>query len=305
MVDYKMKKQINYVQNILKEICEEKNIEFNLVSENWIAILKKDDKVRSISGYKFCLNNHSSGIICDDKYALYDTLKLLNIPVAEHKIIFRNYNKEEIIEFFKNNNNDVVIKSNNGTCGSNIYHITNVEELFKYIDNLLIDNFSISLCPFYKIKNEYRTIILNDNIELFYGKKRPIVYGDGKKSIKQLLCEFNYNYFSKIEDEKLNIILEKDKEYMYNWQHNLSKGAIPFEEIDERLKNRIQTLAKKTFNALNLKFASVDIIELESGEILILEINSGVMIENYAQIVKNGEEICKNIYSKAIDSMFE
>ena len=296
---------MNYVQEIIKEICEEKNIEFNLVSKDWIMILKKDDKIRSISGYKFCLNNHSSGIICDDKYALYDTLKLLNIPVAEHKIVFRGYNKEEIINFFQKNNNDIVVKDNKGTCGLNVYHVTTIEELFKYLDLLLVDNSSISLCPFYKIKNEYRTIILNNDIELFYGKQRPIVYGDGKKSIKELLCEFNYNYFSKIDDKKLDAILEKNEEYIYNWQHNLSRGAIPFEETDENLKNKIQTLAKKAFNALDLKFASIDIIELESNEILILEINSGVMIDKYAQFVKNGEKICKNIYSKAIDSMFE
>lgn len=296
---------MNYVQNIIKKICEEKNIEFSLVSKDWIMVLKKDDKIRSISGYKFCLNNHSSGIICDDKYALYDTLKLLNIPVAKHKIVFKNYNREEIRDFFQNNNNDVVVKSNTGTCGLDIYHVTTIEELFKHIDNLLIDNQSISICPFYKIKNEYRTIILNNNVELFYSKKRPIVYGDGKKSIKELLCEFNNNYFSKIEDEKLDLILKKDEEYMYSWQHNLSRGSIPSEEVNEKLKNKIQNLAKEAFKALNLKFASVDIIELESNEIMILEVNSGVMIDKYAQFIKNGEEICKNIYSKAIDLMFE
>ena len=177
--------------------------------------------------------------------------------------------------------------------------------LFNCINELLIDHLSISLCPFYEIKNEYRTIILDGNVELFYGKKRPIVYGDGKKSIKELLCDFNYNYFSKINDSKLDVVLEKDKEYVYNWQHNLSKGAIPFEVEDNDIKNKVQSLALKTFKLLNLTFASVDIIELETGEILILEINSGVMIDNYSKYMKNGEEVCKNIYSKAIDLMFE
>ena len=175
----------------------------------------------------------------------------------------------------------------------------------KYIDLLLITNSSISICPFYRIKNEYRTIILDGNIELFYGKKRPIVYGDGTKSIKELLCDFNYNYFSKINDVKLDKVLEKGEEYMYSWQHNLSRGSIPFEEDDINLKNNVQSLAQKAFKLLNLKFASVDIIELETNEILILEINSGVMIDNYAQYMKDGEIVCKNIYSKAIDLMFE
>lgn len=296
---------MNFIQTIIKEICEEKNIEFNLVSKDWIIVLKKNNKVRYISGYKFDLNNHAVGNICDDKYALYDTLKLLNIPIIEHKIVFRNYSIDDITSYGEKYNYDLVVKSNTGTCGNGMFHITTKEELLTSIDKLLIRNYSISICPFYKIKNEYRSIILDNNIELFYGKKRPIVIGDGIKTIKELLCEFNNNYFSTIKDDKLDKILDKNVEFIYNWQHNLSKGSIPFEENDTDLKNKIQTLAIDTFKKLNLRFASVDIVELESGEIMILEINSGVMIDNYTKFVPNGRQICKNIYSKAIDKMFE
>ena len=296
---------MNYVQKIIKQICEEKNTEFNLVSKDWIIVLKRDEKIRYISGYKFGLNNQSSSIICDDKYALYDTLKMLNVPIIEHKIVFRNYDKKEVEDFFIKYNNNIVVKSNLGTCGLDIYHVERIEDLFKKVDELLIHNYSISLCPFYNIKNEYRTIILDDNIELFYGKKRPIVYGDGTKTIKELLCDFNYNFFSKANNSDLNRVLNKGEKYMYSWQHNLSRGAIPFEVTDENLKDNIQSLALKTFNLLDLRFASVDIIELESGEIFILEINSGVMIDKYAKYMENGEEICKKIYSKAIDLMFK
>ena len=296
---------MNYVQKIIKQICEEKNIEFNLISKDWIMVLRKNKRIRYISGYKFGLNNQSSSIICDDKYALYDTLKLLNIPIIEHKIVFKNYDKKEVEDFFNKHNKSIVVKSNAGTCGLDIYHIEKIEELFKKIDLLLISNYSISLCPFYNIKNEYRTIILDGKVELFYGKKRPIVHGDGIKTIKELLCDFNYNYFFKIDDIKLNKVLKKDEKFMYSWQHNLSRGSIPFEEDNETLKEKIQSLAIKAFNILDLRFASVDIIELESGKILILEINSGVMIDNYAKYMKNGEEICKRIYSKAIDLMFK
>lgn len=296
---------MNYVQSVIKQICEEKGIEFNLVSKDWIIVLKKNEKIRFISGYKFGLNNQASSIICDDKYALYDTLKLLNIPIIEHKIVFRNYNKDDVLEFFIKHNKNIVIKSNTGTCGSGIYHVERIEDLFRSIDSLLINNYSISLCPFYNIKNEYRTIILDGNVEFFYGKKRPIVYGDGIQTIKELLCDFNYNYFVNINDSDLNRVLGKDEKYVYSWQHNLSRGSIPFEEKNEVLKDNIQSLALKAFNLLNLRFASVDIIELESGEILILEINSGVMIDKYAKCMKNGEDDCKKIYSKAIDLMFE
>ena len=296
---------MNYVQRIIKSICDEKNIEFHLVSKNWIMVLKKDNEIRYISGYKFGLNNQSSSIVCDDKYALYDTLKLLNLPIIEHNLFFKNYDSSKVEELFEKYNHRVVVKSNMGTCGNEVYYITSIQDLFQCMNQLLVTYPSISLCPFYDIKNEYRTILLNGNVELFYGKQRPIVYGDGKRTIKELLCDFNHHYFSKINDPRLDTILEDGKKYMYDWRHNLSQGSIPFEVTDDSLKNRIQSLARKAYDLLHLKFASVDIIELESGELLILEINSGVMIENYAQSVKDGEKICKGIYSKAIDLMFE
>ena len=296
---------MNNVQKIIKEICDEENITFNLVSKDWIMVLRKGDITRYIVGYKFDLNNHATGLICDDKYALYDTLKLLNIPIIEHKIIFKNYDKEEILEYAKKYNNNIVIKSNTGTCGNGMYHITDIDELFTKIDKLLISNYSISICPFYQIKNEYRTIILNNNVELFYGKKRPIVIGDGKKTIKELLCDFNNDYFSTINDIELDRVLPLNEEYIYNWQHNLSKGSVPFIEDNKELEKIMTSLALKTAEILKLVFASIDIVELETGEILILEINSGVMIDKFTSLIPNGRNIAKEIYRKAIKLMFK
>ncbi len=297
---------MNSLQKLLYDICQNKNINFELVSKNWIAVLQKDNKVRYIAGYKFPLNNHASALVCDDKYALYDVLKKFNIPVAEHHILFNNYNKEEVISYAKKYNFNIVVKSNIGTCGNNMYHTLNEKDLFKHIDELLLKNYSISISPYYEIKNEYRSIILNDKIEVFYGKEKPIVIGDGKKTIYELLLEFNNYYFSKIKPSpKLNRVLNKDEIYEYNWQFNLSKGSRPFLEVNNTLKSNIEKLALEVFKLLNLKFVSIDIIELVSGELLVLEANSGVMMENFIELIPNGKEIATSLYSKVIDEMFK
>ena len=57
-------------------------------------------------------------------------------------------------------------------------------------------------------------------------------------------------------------------------------------------------------NAIGLNFVSVDIVELEGGELKILEVNSGVMMENLVKLEKDGYEIAKRIYEQAIDNMF-
>ena len=64
-------------------------------------ILEKDHNFKYIVGYKFPLNNQAVGRICDDKYALYEVMKESDIPVAEHYIVFNNYDKTKIIEYCK------------------------------------------------------------------------------------------------------------------------------------------------------------------------------------------------------------
>lgn len=297
---------MNEMQKLIKEICEEEQIQFNLVSKNWIMILEKNQKTKFISGYKFGLNNHSLGIVCDDKYALFDVLSHYHMPVAEHYIVFHNYDIEKIREYANKYQYHIVVKINEGTCGNDMYQVHTEKELFKRMDELLIKSFSISLSPFYNIRNEYRSIIYKDNIELFYGKRRPIVVGDGKSTIYELLIEFNPHYFKKLKDHtKLDKILKEGKVYEYGWQHNLSKGAIPFYPEDNEIKKKVQSLALKVSKKLGLQFASVDIIELDNGEIMVLEVNSGVMMENFASIMNNGREIVKDIYRDAILDLFK
>ena len=234
---------MNNVQKIIKEICNEIGIEFTLVSQNWIMVLEKEEKIKYVVGYKFPLNDQACGKVCDDKYALYEVMNKFNIPVTEHYIVHKNYDKNRIIDICSKYNNDMVIKSNLGTCGSEVFHKTNIEDIFNTIDDLLVENLSVSICPYYDIKTEYRSIVFNDNIELVYGKIRPIVRGNGSSTIYELLLEFNKNYFEKIEcSQELNRVLDDGELYEYNWQFNLSKGAMPFLLEDIEKENTIKSM---------------------------------------------------------------
>ncbi len=296
---------MNAVQKMIKEICAELGISFSLVSKDWIMLLQKEGKLRMIVGYKFDLNNHASGLICDDKFALYEVLKHEHIPVVEHFLLFQNYKKEEILEYAQKYAWDMVVKDNTGTCGNDMFHTTTKSSLFLKIDTLLLAHASVSISPFYKIKNEYRVVVLKGEVVLFSGKKKPMVVGDGKSSIYELLCCFNPFYFSKLEKtESLSKILSANEMYEYNWQFNLSKGAIPFLDCDAVLQKKIERLALAVAKILDLSFASIDIIETEDHELLVLEVNSGVMIKNFVELAPNGEEIARNVYKKAIEEMF-
>ena len=66
---------------IIKERCDELNIKCNFLSKDWVIMLEKDNIKKYITGYKFDLNTQSTSNIVDDKYALYEVLKINNIPV--------------------------------------------------------------------------------------------------------------------------------------------------------------------------------------------------------------------------------
>ena len=278
-------------KEIIKEICIEDNINCKFLSKDWVIMLEKDGKTRFISGYKFDSNSHALGLIADDKYALYEVLKSKNIPIIEHKIVYNKTNNldyaigcntyEYVKEYFHKNNENIVIKPNEGTCGKNVFNITDVNEIDIILDKIFLKNFSISICPFYKIKHEYRAIMLDGENALLYAKYLPVVTGDGNKSIRQLLLDFNYDYFvNKLKDSKYDEVLPKNKTFEYNWKFNLSQGSIAKKVNDKILQDRLIKIAKQVCNEINLKFGSVDIIETTDNELLVLEVNSGVMLEN-------------------------
>ena len=85
----------------------------------------------------------------------------------------------------------------------------------------------------------------------------------------------------------------------------MSKGAIPFKVNNKKMENKLLNLTKKITDVVNLGFCSVDIIETTNNELLVMEINSGVMMKNYINIMKDGYDISKKIYRQALKEMFK
>ncbi len=299
-------------KKIIKEICEEENIDYSVISKEWVIVLEKNGKTNLITGYKFGINNHALGELLDDKYATFELLNKKNIPIIEHNILYGPTNKnsyalgsnsiEYVDKLFNKYNNDVVLKINDGTCGANVLHIKDRDELIKEYENLSYKFFSMSLCPYYDIENEYRTVVIDGKCELVYKKTRPVVIGDGKSTIKDLLMEFNNEYFKEINDEKLNKILGEDVVFEYDWRFNLAHGSKASLDIEGSLKNKIEQLSEAISKKIGLGFGSIDIIKTADNNLFVMEINSGVMMENFVKQVPDGYEIAKNIYKKVIKS---
>ena len=300
-------------RKIIKEICAELNIKYTFLSKKWVIKLEKDGIIKYLTGNKFDLNGHALGNIMDDKYATYEVLNNLNIPICRHHIFYRSNNqnsfaknchtKEDLLKIFDKYHQDVVIKPNRGSMGLGVYHITNENDLFTKTKLLFETNYSISICPYYDIKNEYRLIILDNEVKLIFKKTKPVVVGDGVSALKELLVKFNKKYYRDMDIP--NIVPKKGEIYQYDFKFNLSRGSIASVEIDEKLKNKLITLAKTIAQKTGIRFASIDIIETMDKKILVLEANSGVTIDKVTNFIKDGKNIAKKIYKEAIIKMFD
>jgi glutathione synthase/RimK-type ligase-like ATP-grasp enzyme len=301
---------------MVKEICVENDIETASFSYDWIFRLTKNNKSAHIFGYQFEKSSATAHLICSDKCSTSDILQFSNIPAVEHfffmtpidiKYVGVNGNWEKIINLL-DKYGVLVCKSNEGSGGGNVYRVTNQFELENAAHKIYSHSRGMAVCPFYEIENEYRLIVLDAEVRLIYEKVLPALIGDGTSTVRDLLMlhaqnnpGFSFNKLDLPEGSE-QLVLPNNKRYPIIWKHNLGQGASPAEVRDKNLCKLLENLALKTAKAININFASVDIVRIGS-ELAVLEVNSGVMMESFSQASTENYEIAKSIYKSAIESM--
>lgn len=308
-----------FLHVIIREICSEMNIKMEKLSYDWILQLSKDGKVRHIKGYHFDNNSQATGEIVDDKYATYEVLKSQNVPVIEHTMIFNPAIRGQFIpkkgiwntvvtKFSEDGK--LIVKPNNEYKGIGVELCHSLREAEIAIQKLFNrNNTSVSICPYYDIQKEYRTFYLNGEILLIYGKTKPFVIGNGKSTLAELVNALNFPDKSMIQENLKSLdmtdIPKEGKKVEISWKHNLSGGAKPTILEKGELYQRIEKLAKEAGKAMNMNFTTIDIIHTTDDKLYVMEMNSGVCADIFAQTVEGGYDIIKDIYRKAIKAMFE
>lgn len=304
---------IRLFHQIIIELCNELGIEYSFLSYNWIIRLKKNNIVRYIAGNRWDLNSEATGNIMCDKFATYEILHNAGIPVIEHKMIFDSVSRYKylepngnwgmIIDYFHHNNQKIVVKPNHGSEGMGVYLCENLRDLEKAVTILMRTNSSISICPFYAIKEEYRVFYLNGEVLLIYKKSRPFVTGDGENDLQQLILLAGYDEI-KVDtpDIDFNYVPDNGEIIHLTWKHNLFYGAKPQILPFGTLYNQISILANSAAQEMNIHFATIDIIENDQNDLRILEINSGVCMTIFAQTNESNLSIAKTIYKKALSA---
>lgn len=311
-----MKEEIFH--NIIRELCTEMDIKMEKLSYNWILQLSKGSKVRHITGYLFDNNPQATGKIVADKYATYEVLKSQNVPVVKHIMIFNPVFRGEyipkegiwntVISGFSQYGS-LVVKPNDDCEGNGIELCHSLREAEIAMQKLFNQNHeAISICPYYDIKTEYRTFYLNGEVLLIYGKTKPYVIGDGKSTLGELMETLRLPNRKVVQDNlnklDMHYLPKIGEKVEISWKHNLSGGAIPTLLEKGELYSRIENLAIQAGKAMNINFATIDIIQTTDNNLYVLEINSGVCGEIFIEIVDGGYEMLKDIYRKALQALF-
>lgn len=308
-----------FFHSMIREICLEMDIKMEKLSYNWILQLTKDGKTRHITNYLFDINPQATGTIVSDKYATYEVLKSQNIPVIEHRMIMNPLVWGEFIsnqgiwtdiisEFSRYGT--LVVKPNHASEGTGIKLCHSLKETEMAIQKLFHERAeNVSICPYYHIQTEYRTFYLKGEILLIYGKTRPFVIGDGQSKLVELVKALSLPDKPIVQDNLDNLdmtyIPKEGEKVEISWKHNLSGGAKPAILEKGEFYQRIEKLAKEAGKAMNMNFTTIDIIHTTDDKLYVMEMNSGVCADIFAQTVEGGYDMIKDIYRKAIKAMFE
>ena len=276
-----MAARVHFVRIIL-ELTEELGIETETYSNDWGFRLQKDGKTRYIVGYHFPLNRSSAKELCQDKSLTYDALRSAGVPAVPHLFIpsrsaggdgdLSKY-RPLLLELIERDGY-VVVKDNYGTGGNRVFRFDDPDSAIRKIEELHQIMYGACISPWQDIREEYRVTMLLGEPQLVIRKERR----------------------SKMRDDGTREYLE--------WRHNLGLGAVAKVVTDPEILKNVEEIAVEAARAMDISFASVDVIETEEG-FKVLEVNAGVMMEHFAGQDEASYETAKSIYRKALIKVFE
>lgn len=307
--------------SLIIEIAADQGLKLTSFSQDWILRLEKGDAARHIFGYNFELNSAAAQLMAGDKGAISDLMQHMSIPHVEHRLFLHpklagyvsaKGNWPAMLAYAEKAGYPLVVKPNTGTGGEDVTRVDNAAELEQTVMALFQLHRALCLSPFLDIEQEYRAVMLDETCELLYAKRRPHVVGDGQSSVLELIEKLHLSGLlsqelagQAIEQHggELKQVPDAGQEILIGWKHNLGEGSAPQFVEAGPLREQLVTLARRAQEAINIRFASIDIVQAQ-GELQVLEINSGIMMEYFVRHFDTGRATAKAIYAKAVAKMF-
>lgn len=302
-------------ENIIYELCKKNHIKIEKMEPESIYRLTKENATHFIWSRRFDINTTISCRIADNKFATYSVLKSLCIPVVPctklPRIDTEDYSNSptgimEICFNLLNQYGTIVIKPNNSCEGTDVFKCNNLKSVETTLMQIERKYKYLIVSPFINANAEYRLFFLDNDILFAYKKEQNYVECDGISTIKKLLLDNNICLSNISPDviSEFEKIYPQNYKFQLNWKFNLSKGANCLPITDLTLYKELIPLAISAAKAINIRFATVDILVDRHGNKQILEINAGVAMDQFIIKYPKGREIAASIYEKALIAMF-
>ncbi|MDR3216488.1 MAG: hypothetical protein LBT55_03625 [Clostridiaceae bacterium] len=324
-----MKNSDRILVKILKEVCEERRISCVPFATDWIISLEKGGVRRFVYGYLFPNNNACSAALCGDKSGLYSALTDAGISAVPHYFFMPPKNIHYVGKDDTNERlvalaactQSFAVKPNEGTGGECVTRVNGIEGLTRAVKLLFKRGRSVAVSPFIDIEDEFRIVVFEGEAELIFKKERPFVTGDGAATVARLAArKYGEAFVIKKEDVLADVasVPNEGGTVLLNWKHNLGSGARAVEIIKDKsgsppqsdtviadagLFDELASFAVAGARAAGISFASVDVIRAD-GKLSVMEINAGVMLENFAAVSVSNYQKAKSIYAKAVVRLF-
>ena len=316
-----MKNKKRFLTRFLADYAHANSFSIESLSHDWIFLLSNGARRHCIFGYDLGVNSSSTFQVCRDKAATYEVLHAAQIPCVEHRVFLNpsflmhlpiEGNWDLLLNCFRDFGENVVLKPNEGTAGLGVMRAQSVAEFEQAVHTILASERSVAVSPFIEIENEYRFYVLSGAVKLAISKEIPFLVGDGVNSVDELAkSQLDIRTYELLTQKNLKVMEEwrgmgvpkKGMNVRLNWRNNLGQGALPI-LIDATNFPDLSAIALDAAEQMNLTFGSVDIVSSTDGSASVLEVNGGVMMENLAETLQDGQTIATEIYTEALDLVF-
>jgi D-alanine-D-alanine ligase-like ATP-grasp enzyme len=211
----------------------------------------------------------------------------------------------------------VIVKPNNGSLGDLVVKAYEPNQILS-ASQRIFEKYPVALVQGFIAGNDYRIVVLGDQIISAYQRTAFHVLGDGRSSIEQLIAlkkeglaavsrpNSEINPFDFRIDAVLNrnglsktSVLPVGKVQTLLDNANLSSGG-DARDITDQLHPTVAAIAIKATRTLGLNLCGVDIIcadaTKESEDYVLIELNAAPGLDNYASV---GDE-----QSRRVDEMY-
>ena len=302
----------------IRKYCAAHGIAVEVRSDGWLIVMQRGQQRRLALGYDLGLNNAVAHRIANDKAATSEVLSLAGLASVPHALFLNPRlhahlppagSWEAMLALLAEHPAGIVVKPNEGTSGRFVFHVASKPRLELAVQRIFETHASLTISPYLDIAEEIRVVLLDETPVVVYSKNRPSVVGDGERSLLELaiaatsaerraavLCGMTDD----LGRDQLDAIVPAGERRMLNWRHNLDSGSQPILLQSGEIRDTCIALATKAASRIGIRFASVDVVHA-GGRWLVLEINSGVMMESLG---RRHPDLVHAAYEAALDKVF-